>query len=157
MDWAHEQTVEGYRLGVVTNHPQTYTVARRADVIMFEPSAFREVHFRSRRIAARLLSGHKIMSLHMGLNEAEHVVRWKELEPEQIVETVRGVIDHQLLWSLRWGAFPSRDVCGIKKVHDWAPMMIDLLRQGWRPVSATRATNGSGARGTAKGPIRPLR
>jgi len=138
-DWIHEQKVEGYRLGIAINAGNTFTIYRNTDVIMYEPSPYRLISWSYRFLPVRLMSGNKIISHHMGYNEMAKMVRWKELEPEQIVEAVRGVIDYDLLWSLRWGAFPSLDMYGSKKTHEWAPILLTLLRKGWQAVPAMRA------------------
>ncbi len=140
LDWVHDQQVEGLRAGTCLNGPHVYTLGRRADCVMFEPSPLRYTNYRARQWPVRLLAGHKPLVWHKGypywLNE---MVRWQELEAEQIQEAFRGMLDYTLLRSLVMGAIPSNDFWGVPRMVEWGRILTGLCRAGWQPVPALSA------------------
>lgn len=132
---AHSTKSGRHFAGVCSNSVGTYAVARHLDTtIGIEGSPWERAEWVA---GMRRLMGQK--TLCWWEDHLPNVLRWRDLTPAQILEAMRGNVEYCLLYGLRWGVLPAvHQQRGRAMLVKHMPLMVELVRAGWRPVSAVR-------------------
>lgn len=133
-DDIHSINSDDFGVAVVMNKPWSYCTATRSDIAMHEWHSYMlEDCFWS----LRMLMGHKPISWWKE-HEAEFILNWEEMTPEEIVQGIRGVTAFTRLKSLRYGVFTTNlKTVGFKELFYLSRKMGMLMRNGgWQPVPA---------------------
>ena len=132
---AHSTKSGRHFAGVCSNSVGTYAVARHLDTtIGIEGTPWERAEWVA---GMRRLMGQK--TLCWWEDHLPNVLRWRDLTPAQIIEAMRGNVEYCLLYGLRWGVLPAvHQQRGRAMLVKHMPLMVELVRAGWRPVSAVR-------------------
>ena len=119
----------GRRATSIINENYTYLPAYYADSAIHEMPPFERIDVLTPR---RMMLGYKPMYFWKGFR-IDTYLDWERLSPDEIHEGLSGIVSYTIGASLRFGGIPAVFYeLGFYDMIKWRPVLVDLLRKGWR-------------------------
>ncbi|MEA3400183.1 MAG: hypothetical protein U9R79_02960 [Armatimonadota bacterium] len=140
MQVVRDQHTGDHRTAMVTNLklPTLSADAVRTDAALLEFHPMGNPGYRERILRLRMLSGRIMFNWWHSYDPKYYDwIPWEELSPEQTADAFRRLRDDLLIRSLYYGGVPNaRFMCGVPKLAEAAPMLVEVADLGWEPVIA---------------------
>ncbi|MEW6360231.1 MAG: hypothetical protein AB1696_28115 [Planctomycetota bacterium] len=132
------RTPDGFHPAVFANGPYNLFTAQATDAALIEyhpyPPSNVAGHFAALRY---LLGSHKPISFKVHGRSTGATLADKQAPPQDEIDVQMNLRLWSLLHMLRWGAYPRvREALGSADLIAAIPVLVELRRAGWQPVSA---------------------
>lgn len=142
LDHSRRQFAGKYRMANVVNFKlvSPFMIGVRTDAGLYEGNPMSDIKrlHRIESMRARLGSPKALAWHKLATPDRIKWVDWDDMTKAEAQDAYRQIMDNILFLSFYWGGVPAPKMptTGVKKLIDYNPVLVDLIRQGWQPSPA---------------------